>query len=234
MRKMLSVLVAIGTALTIASPGVAQAHRGRHHPIERPVHFEATVQYLDGTSRAMTGDRGQITAIAADSLTLVRPDNVEVTLGLSNTTCYHVDGLPSTWDQLAVGDRVATLAEASSTGGLFATSVRAGVPLFLPGQPGCGLFHGAFHADQTNLFVDGSTNAWSRDKGRITAIAPRLIRIHRPDGGNVIAAVDAHTAVRGVRSYRALNLGEPVWIISLKVNGDPSDLLALLIRRIRR
>jgi hypothetical protein len=30
-----------------------------------------------------------------------------------------------------------------------------------------------------------------------------------------------------------LNLGEPVWLLSLKVNADPNDLLALLIRRIR-
>jgi hypothetical protein len=233
MRRTLSVLVVFATALAIGSTGVAQAHRGRHHRIERPVHVEATVQYLDGTSRAMTGDRGEITAIAFDSLTLVRPDAVEVTVGLTDTTCYHVDGLVSTWDRLVVGDSVATLSEQSSTGGLVALSVRAGTPLFLPDQPGCGLFQGAFHADETVTFVDGETAEWARDKGRISGIAPRLIRIERADGAQVVAAVDRHTAVRGVRSYRELNLGEPVWLLSLKVNGDPNDLLALLIRRIR-
>lgn len=235
MRKKLSTLIVVAAALAmvVGTAGLASAHH-RDRPLPRPVHVEATFSYLDGTTKALIGDRGQITAVDADSLTLLRPDDVEVTVGLSAETCIRVDGQEATWEDLTVGDPALAISQPSAAGGLAGLAIHSGDPLlFRPDRPGCGLFEGAFHGEGTATFANGDTAALAWDKGRISGLAPHLIRIERLDGASVTAAVDRRTHVCGARSFRALHLGEPVWMISLQVNGDPSDLVALVIHRIR-
>jgi len=235
MRKPLVLTAALvaSLALVAGSFGVAGAHEGRGHALGRPVHVEATFAYLDGTTKALIGDRGEITGVDAESLTLLRADDVEVSVGISAETCIKVDGQAATWEDLLVGEHAAAISEASSVGGLDALVIRSGVPLARPDDPSCGLFEGAYHADGTATFKDGTTADFAWDKGRITGLAPRRIRIERPDGESVVAAVDGSTHICGAGSFRRLNLGEPVWIISLKVDQEPG-LLARIIHRIRR
>lgn len=233
MRRTLSILTGVVVALAMVAPGVAQAHRGGHHPLLHPVHVEATFQYLDGTALAVIGDRGLITAVDATSLTLVRRDEVEVTVALSDRTCILVDGQPATWEALVVGEKVGAISQLDSTGGQHALVIRSGHPWFRPDRPNCGLFEGAYHADGTALFANGESFEYAWDKGRISGITPHRFRIERLDGESVTAAVNGRTHVFGARSYRALNLGEPVWVISLKLGGDPDALLARVINRIR-
>jgi hypothetical protein len=233
MRRTFSTLVVVVASLALVAPGVAQAHRGHHHPLLHPVHVEGTFVYEDGSSRALVGDRGEITAIDDVSLTLTRPDDVLVTIARTDGTCVRLRGRESTWEDLTVGLRIAAISEPASAGGLAGLVIRAGTPLFRPDLPSCGLFVGAVHGDGTATFVDGTMNDYAWDRGRITGIAPRRIRILRADDVSVTAAVDRRTVVCGVRSYRALNLGEPVWMVSLKVHGDPEDLVARIIHRIR-
>ena len=234
MRRTLSVAVALGVATALIAPGAALAHRRHHHRWAHPVHVEATFTYEDGTARALVGDRGGITAIDDAALTLVRPDDVEVTVARTDDICVRLRGRLATWEDLAVGMRIAAIAEPSAAGGLAGLVIHAGTPMFVPPLPNCGLFVGAVHGDGTATYVEGTTRAFSWDRGRITGLGVHRIRIHRPDGVGVTAEVDRLTAVRGVRSYRALHLGDPVWMISVKVDGDPAHLLARLIQRIHR
>lgn len=235
MRKPLTIVLAVFAVFPViaSSFGVAGAHRGRDH-LARPVHVEATVAYLDGSTRFLIGDRGEITAVDATSLTLLRPDEVSVTLALTDQTCIRVDRKEATWEDLAVGEQAAAISEFDAAGVLTALVVRSGNPWFKPDRPNCSVFEGAYHADGTATFKDGTTKDYAWDRGRISGLAPHRIRIERLDGQSVSAEVDRHTLVFGARSYRALNLGEPVWMISEKVGGDPDALLAKIIRRIRR
>lgn len=235
MRKPLTIVAAAAVvlAVTAGTIGVAGAHRGKPH-LTRPVHVEATFAYLDGSTRFFVGDRGEITAVDATSLTILRADEVSVTVTLSNSTCIRVDGEPATWEDLTVGEPAGVLSAPNPANGLSALVVRSGHPWFKPDRDRCGLFEGAYHADGTATFKDGSTKDYAWDRGRVSGITPRRIRIERLDGASVTAEVNRHTLVFGVRSYRNLNLGEPVWMISEKVGGDPDDLLAKIIRRIRR
>ena len=74
------------------------------------------------------------------------------------------------------------------------------------------------------------------DRGVITALAPYWIRIARADNVSVIAHRTRETRVVNVASYYRLHLGEPVTIVSLKVQDDQGlpKLLALVIRAHRR
>ena len=235
MRKPLLKLAALVATVAIAagSVGVAGAHEGRGRTLGPIVHVEATFAYLDGTTKALIGDRGEITAVDADSLTLLRADAVEVTVAISAETCIKVDGQQATWEDLTVGERAAAISQADAAGGLTALVIRSGLPLARPDDPACGLFEGAYHADGTATFKDGTTQELAWDKGRISGLAPHRIRIERLDGASVVAAVDARTHVCGARSYRQLNLGEAVWMISLKVDGDPDHLVARIIHVVR-
>ncbi len=226
-------LVVLGAlALVASSFGMAGAHRGSDH-LERPVHVEARVAYLDGAVRGLFGDRGEITAVDATSVTILRPDEVSVTLALTERTCIRVGGRSTTWEALTVGENAAAISEFDDAGVQTALVVRSGHPWFKPDRPHCNVFEGAYHADGTATFEDGTTKDYAWDRGRISGLSPHRIRIERLDGESVTAQVNRQTIVVGARSYRALNLGEPVWMISEKVGGDPEQLLAKIIRRIR-
>jgi hypothetical protein len=205
---------------------VAEAHRGPH-PFHRPIHFDATFSYLDGTTRALIGDRGSITAVSETSLTLVRADDVEVTASIDDGTCIR----EGSWEQLEVGERVAVVSETSSVGMLHALVIRIGWDRWHPDEPSCGLLGGAYHADGVALFAGGATVEFDWDRGLVSGLAPRRFRIERLDGTPVTAAVDRRTHVFP-GSYRSLHLREPVWMLSVPIDEDPG-LLARFIHRIR-
>lgn len=228
MRKTLRVVLVLVATLAVAagSLGIAEAHRGRH-VLHRPIHFEARFSYLDGTVRALIGDRGLITAVSATSLTLMRPDDVEVTVAIDDGTCIR----EGSWENLEVGERVGTISEPDSVGVLHALVIRSGWDRWRPDEPTCGLFEGAYHADGVALFADGGTQAFVWDRGHVSGLAPRRIRIERLDGESVVAAVDLRTHVCP-GTYRELHLGEPIWMLSVPVDHDPG-LVARIIHRIR-
>jgi hypothetical protein len=232
MRRSSRTLIGVAAALVVAagSIGVAGAHEGRGHALGPIVHVDATFAYLDGTTKALVGDRGSITAVDADSLTLVRADGVEVMVGITAETCIKVDGQVATWEDLVVGARATTISQADAAGGLAALVIRSGIPFARPDDPSCGLFEGAYHADGVVTFKDGTTAEFAWDKGRISGLGPHRIRIERLDGASVAAAVDRLTHVCGARSYRHLKLGQLVWIVSEKVTGDPAQEPLLLAR----
>jgi hypothetical protein len=228
MRRTLRVVFVLVATLAVGAGtlGVAEAHRGPH-PFHRPIHFDATFSYLDGSTRALIGDRGSITAVSGTSLTLVRPDGVEVTVAIDDGTCIR----EGSWELLEVGERAAVVSEMSSIGTQHALVIRTGWDRWHPDEPACGLLAGAYHADGVALFSGGGTVAFAWDRGHVSGLAPRRIRIHRLDGTPVTAAVDRWTHVFP-GSYRSLHLREPVWMLSVPIDEDPG-LLARFIHRIR-
>jgi hypothetical protein len=87
------------------------------------------------------------------------------------------------------------------------------------------------HGDITDTLSDGSSLERAWDRGRITGLAPRWIRILRPDGVSVVSHPTNETRVIGVSSYWRLRLGWKVAITSIK-HDDPQGGVTLLALRI--
>lgn len=218
-RSVITIL-AIAGLIASAAPAMAGVHVSR-------VHSVATFIFLDAEPQTYMADEGHITAIDDTSVSLIRRDDVTVTLAASIDTCTHVDGLPATLQNLVIGQDVTVVSDATGTQAL---SIRAGHPKIKRGEPGCGLLRGAVHGDITDTLSDGSTRERSWDRGRITGLAPRWIRILRPDDVSVVAHPTKDTRVIGASSYWRLRLGWKVSIMSIKVQGPQGDVTLVAAR----
>lgn len=221
------VILVIAGLLATASVALATPR------VER-VHSAGTFVYRDLSARSFGIDHGELTAVDAMSISLLRQDGVTVTLAASDaTTCVRVDGLQATLQNLVIGQDIAAVSDEIGTSAL---AVRVGHAQRDDDTPGCRLLRGAVHGDITDLLSDGTTQERSWDRGVITALAPYWIRIARADDVSVIAHRTRETRVVHVASYFRLHLGEPVTIVSRKVLDDQGQpkLLALVIRAHRR
>ena len=227
-RTSRAVVVVLAIAgLLITAPIAAATPR-----VQR-VHSTGTFTYRDGTVRAFANDHGELTAVDATSISLLRQDGITVTLAASNTTCVRVDGLRATLANLVIGQDISAVSEENGTTAL---AIRVGHAHRDDDTPGCRLLRGAIHGDITDQLSDGTSMQRSWDRGVITALAPYRIRIARADNVSVISHRTRETRVVHVASYFRLHLGEPVTIVSEKVldhQGNPK-LLALVIRAHRR
>lgn len=216
-------IVAIVGLIAGSAPSMARGAR-----VSR-VHSVGTYIFLEADPRTYVADEGKITAVDATSISLIRRDEVTVTLAASSDTCTRVDGLPATIQNLVVDQDVTVVSDASGTQAL---SIRAGHPKIKMGEPGCGLLRGAVHGDITDTMSDGSSRERAWDRGGISGLAPRWIRILRPDNVSVVSHTTNDTRVVGALSYWRLRLGERVSITSIK-QLDPQGGVTLIAARIR-
>jgi hypothetical protein len=71
------------------------------------IHGDLLVRNEDGSTRTVTFDRGEVTAISAGSITIERPDKVSVSQALNDQTVFN--GTPR--DQLKAGTGVIVISE---------------------------------------------------------------------------------------------------------------------------
>ncbi len=198
------------------------------------VHSIATFTYVNGDPVTYVGDHGQLTAVdpMTGAISVLRSDGVTVSLTAGAGACVRVDGLPATLTNLVLGQDVVTVSDATGT---IALAIRAGHPVRLWDQPGCGLVLNAVHADEQVTMSDGSIQDRSWDRGRVTGLTPGWIRIIRADVVSVMSQRTSSTRVEGAASYWRLRLGERVAIVSLRTIDDQGNpqLQAIVIRRHR-
>jgi hypothetical protein len=215
-------VIAVAGLIAGAAPSMARGAR-----VSR-VHSVGTFIFTDADPQTYVADVGEITAVGDASISLIRRDDVTVTLAASADTCTHVDGLPATLQNLVIGQDVTVVSDGTGTQAL---SIRAGHPKIKPGEPGCGLLGGAVHGDIADTMSDGTARERAWDRGGITGLAPGWIRILRPDDVIVVSHPTRDTRVIGVSSYWRLRLGERVSIMSIKQE-NPQGGVTLLAARI--
>ena len=69
----------VAIAKAAASGAAAPAAAGKAGVLKGAIHGDLLVRGQDGSTRTVTFDRGKVTAIAASSITIQRPDDVSVT-----------------------------------------------------------------------------------------------------------------------------------------------------------
>jgi hypothetical protein len=184
----------VGSAVAVAGPGAKGTGKG----LVRGVHAEISLIRANGTTDAFVVDRGKVIAASQTSLTLERKDGMSVTLGLNADTKIR--------GQVQVGKGAEAFSRGGVAFGVLAPRLK-GAPLLLGGGMGLGrglgpakakkgLF-GAVHADVKIIKADGSTDAFSFDRGQVTAVSDTSVTIKRADGPSVTKTISGDTKVRG-------------------------------------
>jgi hypothetical protein len=189
----LAAALLVGSAVAVAGPG----KKGKG--LVRGVHTEISLIRADGTTDAFVVDRGKVTAESSSSVTLERKDGKSVTLGLNADTKVRGD--------IQVDKGAIVFSRGGTAFAVLAPRGAQAAPLRLGDGKGLGqrmarlkakkgLF-GAVHADVSFIKADGSSDAFTFDRGRVTAASETSVTLKRADGPSVTKSISADTKLRG-------------------------------------
>ena len=187
----ISAALLIGSAVAVAGPGKGKS-------LVRGVHAEISLVKADGTTNSFVVDRGQVTAESDSSVTLKRKDGPIVTLARNADTNVRGDiEVDRRRRLLARRHGIAVLAPRAATASLRlgdgnGKASGSACDCSRPGGP-----LGAVHADVKLIKADGSSNAFSFDRGQVTAASDTSVTVKRADGPSVTKSISADTKVRG-------------------------------------
>jgi hypothetical protein len=180
----LAAMLLIGSAVAVAGPG----KKGKG--LVRGVHAEISLIKADGATDSFVVDRGKVAAESPTSVTLARKDGKSVTLGLDANTKIRGD--------IQVGKGAIVFSRGGTAFAVLAPRSEKGTPLLLAGMPDrVGGFFRAVHADVQVIKADGSTYAFSFDRGQVTAASETSVTIKRADGPSVSKTISSETKIRG-------------------------------------
>jgi len=191
----ISAALLVGSAVAVAGPG----KKGKG--LVRGTHAEISLVKADGTTDAFVVDRGQVTAESASSVTLKRKDGASVTLALSSETKVRGD--------IQVDKGAVVFSRGGTAFAVLAPRSAQAAALRLGDGNGKGLgqrlarlkakkgFFGAVHADVSFIKADGSSGAFSFDRGEVTAASATSVTVKRADGPSVTKSISADTKLRG-------------------------------------
>jgi hypothetical protein len=188
----ISAALLIGSAVAVAGPGKGKS-------LVRGVHTEVSLIKADGTTNSFVADRGQVTAESDTSVTLKRKDGPSVTLGLNADTKVRGD--------IQVDKGAVVFSRGGTAFAVLAPRGAQAAPLTLRERieslrgrlaelKAKGLM-GAVHADVKLIKADGTSNAFSFDRGQVTAASDTSVTVKRADGPSVTKSISADTKLRG-------------------------------------
>lgn len=207
-------LIIIAAVFALAA-GTALA-ADQKFPFAGTVHAVGSVTYKDGTEKTWTWDRGRITALSADSVTLTRRDKKQVSFAITASTLVRNDGGSYTLDDLKVGQAATVISQGGN-----ATIIRnirgEGAPSGADQSAIEGPAKGSVTGTIDALYKDGSAQSFDYNRGRITALADGSLTITRQDKKTVTLSFDASLVVRDkgeVEDASALKVGEGAMFFS--------------------
>ncbi len=207
MFKRIILLTTAVFALTVGSAVAAGPVKG---PFAGTVHAVGNITYKDGSHQTWNWDRGGITALDSSSITLTRRDKVQVTFAITPATLVRNNGASYRLSDLKVGLAATVLTQNGNA--LIIRNIRgegapSGADQSAIEGPAARSVTGTIEA----LYVDGSSQRFDYDRGRITGIGDGSLTIKRADGQSVTFSYDHSTVVkcRGeVESISDLKVGE--------------------------
>jgi len=185
-------------------------------PFAGTVHAVGTITYTDNSQQTWNWDRGKITALDAGSITLTRRDKAQVTFAITSSTLVRNDGGSYGLSDLKVG--LAATVVSQNGNAVIIRNIRgdgapSGADQSAIDGPAAKSVTGTIDA----LYVDGSTQSFEYDRGRITAVGNGSLTIMRPDSQSVTFTYDDSTLVREqqqLESVSDLKVGERAMFFS--------------------
>ncbi len=185
----------IAALLALTAAVAAPAALAAGGPFADAVHGDLSLQLKNGSTKALTYDKGKITAKTASTLTIQRANGSSVTLSYDASTVVKRQGDTYSAAGLAVGMKAMFFSQNGKavyvrclTGGDLDPNTE------VSDQPG--LLNGVVHGTLAFQLKDGSTTSSTYDRGKITAINGTAFTIKRADRSTVTLSYDANTVVR--------------------------------------
>jgi hypothetical protein len=206
--------IAALVALTAAVAAPAALAGGG--PFADAVHGDLSLQLKDGSTKALTYDKGKITAKTATTLTIQRANGSSVTLSYDSSTVVKRQGETYSAAGLTVGMKAMFFSQGGKA--LFVRCLTGGdldPNAEVSDQPG--LLNGVLHGTFSFQLKDGSSTSSTYDRGKITAITATTFTVKRADKSTVTLSYDANTVVRDKGTTEppsALTVGEGAMFFS--------------------
>lgn len=176
-------------ALFALAAGTAFATDKPKLPFAGAVHAVGQITYKDGSEQSWSWDRGRITALSAGSITLTRRDKQQVSFALTDKTLVRNDGASYTLADLKVGLVATVLSQDGNA--LLVRNIRGdGAPSGADQSAIDGPAAKSVTGSVDATYVDGSTQSFEYDRGRITTLDSGSLTIVRPDKKSVTFAYD--------------------------------------------
>ena len=208
-------LIIAAAALALAA-GTALASGLPRFPFAGTVHAVGTVTYKDGSEKSWTWDRGRITVLSSSSLTLTRRDKQQATFAITASTLVRNDGGSYTLGDLKLG-QAATVVSQGGTAAIIRNIRGDGAPSGADQSAIDGPAKGSVTGTIDALYVDGSTQSFDYNRGRITGLSDGSLTLVRQDKQTVTLSFDATLVVRDkgeVEDGSALKVGEGAMFFS--------------------
>jgi hypothetical protein len=204
------------TAIFALAAGSALAANQVKGPFAGTVHAVGNITYKDGSQKSWSWDRGKISALDSSSITLTRRDKVEVTFAISSSTLVRNDGSSYQLSDLKLGLAATVLSQGGNA--LIVRRLRgegapSGADQSAIESPGAHSVTGTIDAQ----YVDGTTQSFDYNRGRITQVGDGRLTIKRQDGNTVTFTYDETTLVRDksqAESVDDLTVGEGAMFFS--------------------
>lgn len=190
-KRIIPLLLAI-FALTAGSATAGPTVKG---PFYGTVHAVGSITYKDASQKTWTWDRGKITALSADSITLTRRDQVQVTFTITSDTLVRNDRASYHLSDLTTGLAATVISQGGTA--VIVRNIRgegapAGADQSAIEGPGARSVTGTVDAQ----YSDGTHKTFDYNRGRITQLGNGQLTIKRADGQQVGLTYDSNTVVR--------------------------------------
>lgn len=189
---LLSLFFALAAGSALADGGPAQQGQG---PFAQAVHAVGDITYKDASQQSWNWDRGKITALTASSITLTRRDNVAVTFTITSSTLVRNAGGSYSLSDLKVG-LAATVISQNGNAEIIRDIRGDGAPSGADQSAIDGPAKGSVTGTIQAQYVDGSTQSFDYNRGRITQLGNGQLTIKRADGQTLNFTYDGTTVVR--------------------------------------
>ena len=208
-----SLFFALAVGSAFADSGPTQQAQG---PFAQAVHAVGTITYKDASQQSWNWDRGKITALSASSISLTRRDNVVVTFAITSNTLVRNDGGSYDLSDLQVG-LAATVISQNGNADIIRNIRGDGAPSGADQSAIDGPAQGSVTGTIQAQYVDGSTQSFDYNRGRITQVGSGQLTIKRADGQTLTFTYDGTTVVREqgqLESTDDLTVGEGAMFFS--------------------
>ncbi len=215
MGKRFTLLFSLFFALAAGS-AFADSTPAQQGPFAQAVHAVGNITYKDASQQSWSWDRGKITALSASSITLTRPDKVAVTFAITSSTLVRNDGGSYSLSDLKVG-LAATVISQNGNADLIRNIRGDGAPSGAASSTIDGPAKDSVTGTIQAQYVDGSTQSFDYNRGRITQVGNGQLTIKRADGQTVTLTYDGTTVVRDqgqLESASDLQVGEGAMFFS--------------------
>lgn len=191
----LAILALSAGSAFAARPAAGPATRTGKGPFAGAVHAVGSITYRDAAQKTWTWDRGGITALSADSITLTRRDQVQVTFAITADTVVRNDGATYHLSDLKTGLAVTVISQNGNA--LIIRNIRgdgapSGADQSAIEGPGAGSVTGTIDAQ----YGDGTHQSFDYNHGRITQLGSGQLTVKRADGQQVSFTYDDSTVVK--------------------------------------